>query len=62
MLAQLHGERWGHRPWRRSVWRCGTEGSGQWAQWGGVGWVGLDWEIPELFSSLNASKILLKKR
>ena len=31
-------------------WRCGTEGRGQWARWGGVG---LDWVILVVFSSLN---------
>jgi len=30
------------------MWRCGTEGCGQWAQWGGLG-LG----ILEVFSSLN---------
>jgi len=29
--------RWrSHHPWRCSVWRCGTEGGGQW--YGGLGW------------------------
>ena len=40
VLTQLHREQWGHRPWRCSVWKCGTEGRGQWARWGGLGWTG----------------------
>ena len=32
-------------------WRCGTEGCGQWARWGGLG-------ISEAFSSLNDSMVL----
>ena len=30
-------------------WGCGTEGRGQWAQWGGLG---LDLGISEVFSNL----------
>ena len=33
-------------------WRCGTEGCGCWAWWGGLG---LDLEISEVFSSLSDS-------
>jgi len=36
-------------------WRCGTEGCGLWAWWGGLG---LDLGISELFSNLNDSVIL----
>ena len=35
--------------------RCGTEGRGQWARWGGLG---LDWLILEVFSNLNDSVVL----
>ena len=41
-LAQLHKECGGVAipggvPW---PWGCGTEGCGQWARWGGWGWIG----------------------
>ena len=38
------------------MWRCGTEGHGQWACWG---WVGLDLGTLVVFSNLNDSIILL---
>ena len=37
-------------------WRCGTEGCGQWARWGGLM---LDLGILEVFSNLNDFMILL---
>ena len=37
------------------LWRCGTEGCEQWAQWGGLG---LDSGILELFSNQNDPVIL----
>jgi len=33
-------------------WRCGTEGRGQWARWGGLGF---DMVILEFFSNMNDS-------
>ena len=36
-------------------WRCGSEGRGQWAQWGGLG---LDLGILEVSSNLGDSMIL----
>lgn len=47
VLAQLHRERRGHRPWRHLVWRCGT-----------VGTLGLDLVITQLFPILNEPVIL----
>ena len=45
--------RWGHRPWGcLEPWGCGTEGCGQWAQWGGLG---LELGIREVSSNLNDS-------
>jgi len=38
------------------LWRCGTEGHGQWATLVVGGW--LDWVILEVFSNLNDSVIL----
>ena len=37
----------------QELWRCGTEGCGQWARWGGLG---LNSGIWEVFSNLHDSK------
>ena len=38
----------------QELWRCGTEGRGQWAQWDGLG---LDLGTMEVFSNLHDSMI-----
>ena len=42
----------------QELWRCGTEGRGQWARWGGLG---LDLGILEIFPNVNDSTVLRKK-
>lgn len=56
-MAQLHRERWGHRPWRcfttLGMWHWGT--CGRWIWWDGLG---LGWVILGGFSNLYNSVVL----